>query len=318
MMSDDDDVQLLPQAAQDPQDSTYQTLHIWLVQHCSQLNTWLMRRPRRPIDPSTLVPMSRVIYNKVKQISTAFLDRIRRMNCYNIAIHHLDIVELLFSFTELFFNYRLVKKLITEFKICRLRRVYSHIQHVRFCSSWSTTALMLDPSLVSALMLDPSLVSRLNQLAFTLRTMSLREFCQFNLQNNQDLYQLNQAYLQQQQAPPMLPPPQVHLHFHPPFTGASAAPAVHRKIIQKQRFVEHYRTEALELLQEPDKTYEKEEECHVCCEPITEPLSCGHFVHTKCIVMSKKCSCPFCFKSVLLSDQEYEQLYDLGARIVEA
>jgi len=52
--------------------------------------------------------------------------------------------------------------------------------------------------------------------------------------------------------------------------------------------------------------YDKPNECPVCYEVLrtSKPLSCGHWVHKKCIVKSLKNECPICRKEVELTDLE--------------
>ena len=37
-----------------------------------------------------------------------------------------------------------------------------------------------------------------------------------------------------------------------------------------------------------------EEECCVCYEYITDKLICGHYIHSTCVAMTGKLSCPLC------------------------
>lgn len=45
---------------------------------------------------------------------------------------------------------------------------------------------------------------------------------------------------------------------------------------------------------------EKPDECPVCFEPLGKirPLSCGHWVHKNCVLMSGKKECPICRRAV--------------------
>ena len=294
--------------------SSIQQRYQWLLAHYERLNENFFNRPgRRPINPAALQPTSRCVYNKVTQIANAFDCFVHRINCYRIQNYHEERVEMLYSFTEVFRGFTCVERLKETFKQNRIRRVFSRIRWADILCPYSIWL----PSSTHA-----ALVSRLHVLATSFKNLSLRQFVEVDLQANQDLQQYNQLLSSPAVSPPValeLPPPVLS----PPassyrlyYFSAGDPPCPPASELRKQIFVEHQRTEALRLLEHPDKMYEKEEECHVCCEPIQEPLSCGHFVHTKCIVLSKKCTCPFCFKSVLLSDDEYAQMYDLGARIV--
>jgi|688.fasta_scaffold240729_2 hypothetical protein len=51
------------------------------------------------------------------------------------------------------------------------------------------------------------------------------------------------------------------------------------------------------------------EECAVCCEKISQVdyLSCGHCIHKKCIIKSKKTTCPCCREEIELTREELEQ-----------
>ena len=56
---------------------------------------------------------------------------------------------------------------------------------------------------------------------------------------------------------------------------------------------------------------DKPEECPVCCGECEEnPLSCGHYVCSNCIVNSKKASCPCCRQEVALDIPVYQRLYN--------
>lgn len=66
--------------------------------------------------------------------------------------------------------------------------------------------------------------------------------------------------------------------------------------------------------------YEKPSECPVCYEILrtSKPLSCGHWVHKKCIVKSLKNECPICRKEVELTDLEKVEIkYLKGLNQVE-
>lgn len=56
--------------------------------------------------------------------------------------------------------------------------------------------------------------------------------------------------------------------------------------------------------------FEKPHECPVCFETLrtSKPLSCGHWVHKKCIVKSLKNECPICRKEVELNELEQLEL----------
>jgi len=56
---------------------------------------------------------------------------------------------------------------------------------------------------------------------------------------------------------------------------------------------------------------EKPSECPVCCGDCDEnPLSCGHYVCSDCIVNSKKATCPCCRQDVALDVPVYQRLYN--------
>ena len=66
--------------------------------------------------------------------------------------------------------------------------------------------------------------------------------------------------------------------------------------------------------------YDKPNECPVCYEILrtSKPLSCGHWVHKKCIVKSLKNECPICRKEVELTDLEKVEIkYLKGLNQVE-
>lgn len=56
---------------------------------------------------------------------------------------------------------------------------------------------------------------------------------------------------------------------------------------------------------------EKPEECPVCLEEINcdEHLSCGHYVHKKCVIKSKKTCCPMCKGEVVLESTELKEIF---------
>jgi hypothetical protein len=60
-----------------------------------------------------------------------------------------------------------------------------------------------------------------------------------------------------------------------------------------------------------DWKQDKPEECPVCCGDCDEnPLSCGHYVCSDCIVNSKKATCPCCRQDVALDVPVYQRLYN--------
>lgn len=60
----------------------------------------------------------------------------------------------------------------------------------------------------------------------------------------------------------------------------------------------------------PKSKFEKLDECCVCVEALTDEdyLSCGHWIHTSCVVKSGKQECPICRTELILSEQDREQI----------
>jgi hypothetical protein len=59
---------------------------------------------------------------------------------------------------------------------------------------------------------------------------------------------------------------------------------------------------------------EKPQDCPVCFESLdneNKTLSCGHWVHTECVIKSKKDCCPLCRQTVKLSLEEQYRLQEL-------
>lgn len=57
--------------------------------------------------------------------------------------------------------------------------------------------------------------------------------------------------------------------------------------------------------------YNKPEECPICFESLNNtniPLSCGHWVHKKCI-LNWKDQCPICRTTIKLTDKEYKKIH---------
>jgi hypothetical protein len=54
---------------------------------------------------------------------------------------------------------------------------------------------------------------------------------------------------------------------------------------------------------------EQPEECIVCYESIhdNDLLSCGHYIHKKCIIKTNKTYCPICKKEIYLSREDLTQ-----------
>ena len=59
---------------------------------------------------------------------------------------------------------------------------------------------------------------------------------------------------------------------------------------------------------------DKPDDCIVCCEKIRQraPLSCGHWIHTDCVVKSGKPNCPVCTKKVKLSESNLKKCQAKG------
>jgi hypothetical protein len=59
------------------------------------------------------------------------------------------------------------------------------------------------------------------------------------------------------------------------------------------------------------------EECLVCLNEINTQLSCGHKVHTSCVVKSEKQECPLCRQNINLSNDDISKmlLYDMKYKI---
>ena len=55
-------------------------------------------------------------------------------------------------------------------------------------------------------------------------------------------------------------------------------------------------------------------ECPVCFEDISQSslLSCGHKIHSKCIILSKKICCPMCRQHIKLTRDDLGKIYDLN------
>ncbi len=54
--------------------------------------------------------------------------------------------------------------------------------------------------------------------------------------------------------------------------------------------------------------FQKPDECPICYESLqneTQPLSCGHWLHRKCFLKTKKNTCPICRSIVKMSSKEY-------------
>lgn len=60
----------------------------------------------------------------------------------------------------------------------------------------------------------------------------------------------------------------------------------------------------------PKSTFDKLDECCVCIENLSDDdyLSCGHWIHTSCVVKSGKQECPICRAEIILTDQDKSQL----------
>jgi hypothetical protein len=59
---------------------------------------------------------------------------------------------------------------------------------------------------------------------------------------------------------------------------------------------------------------EKPQDCPVCFESLdneNKTLSCGHWVHTECVIKSKKDCCPLCRQTVKLSLEDQYRLQEL-------
>jgi hypothetical protein len=56
------------------------------------------------------------------------------------------------------------------------------------------------------------------------------------------------------------------------------------------------------------------QECPVCFEDINQSsiLSCGHKIHSGCIILSKKICCPMCRQNIKLTRDELGKIYDLN------
>jgi hypothetical protein len=60
-----------------------------------------------------------------------------------------------------------------------------------------------------------------------------------------------------------------------------------------------------------DWKQEKPDECPICCGECEEnPLTCGHYVCSNCIVNTKKATCPCCRQDVALDIPVYQRLYN--------
>lgn len=53
--------------------------------------------------------------------------------------------------------------------------------------------------------------------------------------------------------------------------------------------------------EETDFKEERQDDCHVCCDSIDEPLSCGHWIHIDCVVKTGRPNCPLCKRVVSMS-----------------
>ena len=64
-----------------------------------------------------------------------------------------------------------------------------------------------------------------------------------------------------------------------------------------------------------DFVQEKLDECPICMESLEkekQPLSCGHWIHKKCVVQSAKAECPMCRKTVQLTKGETKKVTSLA------
>jgi hypothetical protein len=53
--------------------------------------------------------------------------------------------------------------------------------------------------------------------------------------------------------------------------------------------------------EETDFKEEPQDDCHVCCDSIDEPLSCGHWIHIDCVVQTGNPNCPLCKRVITMS-----------------
>lgn len=66
------------------------------------------------------------------------------------------------------------------------------------------------------------------------------------------------------------------------------------------------------------KLLDKTDDCPVCCEDISNlksPLSCGHWIHTECVVLSGNPVCPMCKEKVKLNKKSLTKCKSIGKKM---
>lgn len=86
----------------------------------------------------------------------------------------------------------------------------------------------------------------------------------------------------------------------------------HRKIKDQTYCYQHRPTETNKKYIQP-----KPDECCVCCESLKtqkRPLSCGHWIHTSCIISSAKAECPVCRTKLTLNKRAMNKINRLARK----